>query len=100
MIVAVDVKLGHDVKLAGMGLDGSIRGQLRIDQRPGRVATGTGTLNVGGTYKAYGQNLQIESGRLLFAGTALDNPGLDIRAVRKILGASGGQGDDTVTAGL
>ena len=100
VIVAVDVKLGHDVKLAGMGLDGSISGQLRIDQRPGRVATGTGTLNVGGTYKAYGQNLQIESGRLLFAGTALDNPGLDIRAVRKILGASGGLGDDTITAGL
>ena len=37
---------------------------------------------------------------LLFAGTALDNPGLDIRAARSILGASGGQSDDTITAGL
>ncbi|MFI4970774.1 MAG: translocation/assembly module TamB domain-containing protein, partial [Lysobacterales bacterium] len=100
VIVAVDVKLGDEVKLAGLGLDGSIAGQLRVDQRPGRLATGTGTLNVGGTYKAYGQNLKIESGRLLFAGTALDNPGLDIRAVRKILGASGGQGNDTITSGL
>ncbi|MEO8923928.1 MAG: translocation/assembly module TamB domain-containing protein, partial [Caldimonas sp.] len=100
VIVAVTVKLGDDVKLAGMGLDGSIGGQLQIDQRPGRLATGTGTLNVGGTYKAYGQDLKIDTGRLLFAGTALDNPGLDIRAVRKILGASGGQSDDTITAGL
>jgi translocation and assembly module TamB len=100
VIVAVTVKLGDDVKLAGLGLDGTIGGQLRVDQRPGRLATGTGTLNVGGTYKAYGQNLGIESGRLLFVGTALDNPGLDIRAVRKILGASQGQGDDTTTAGL
>jgi translocation and assembly module TamB len=96
----VEVKLGRQVKLAGLGLDGRIRGQLRVDQRPGKLATGTGTLNVGGTYKAYGQNLEIESGRLLFAGTALDNPGLDIRAVRKILGESGDFGGDTITAGL
>jgi len=100
VIVAVTVKLGDDVKLAGFGLDGSIGGQLAVDQRPGRVATGTGTLNVGGTYKAYGQDLKIETGRLLFAGTSLDNPGLDIRAVRKILGSSQGATDDTITAGL
>lgn len=99
VVVAVTVKLGDAVKLAGFGLDGSIGGQLRIDQRPGKVATGTGTLNVGGTYKAYGQDLTIESGRLLFAGTALDNPGLDIRAVRTILGSSG-LGEDTIKAGL
>lgn len=100
VVVAVTVELGDDVKLAGFGLDGKIGGQLKVDQRPGRVATGTGTLNVSGTYKAYGQDLTIDSGRLLFAGTALDNPGLDIRAVRRILGASQGQGDDTITAGL
>jgi len=100
VVVGVEVRLGDDVKLAGLGLDGRIHGQLRIDQRPGKVATGTGTMNVDGTYKAYGQNLKIESGRLLFAGTALDNPGLDIRAARTILGASGGQSDDSITAGL
>jgi translocation and assembly module TamB len=100
VIVAVSVKLGDDVKLAGFGLDGKIGGDLKVDQRPGRLATGTGTLNVSGTYKAYGQDLSIQTGRILFAGTSLDNPGLDIRAVRKILGPSQGQGDDTITAGL
>lgn len=100
VIVAVSIRLGDDVKLAGLGLDGRVHGDLRIDQRPGKVATGTGTLSVDGTYKAYGQDLRIESGRLLFAGTALDNPGLDIRAARTILGASGGQSDDTIVAGL
>ena len=100
VIVGVDVQLGREVKLAGLGLDGRVRGQLRVDQRPGKLATGTGTLNVSGTYKAYGQDLEIESGRLLFAGTALDNPGLDIRAVRKVLGQSGDFGGDTITAGL
>ncbi|MCW5569293.1 MAG: translocation/assembly module TamB domain-containing protein, partial [Dokdonella sp.] len=64
-----------------------------VSERPGRATTGTGTLNVGGTYKAYGQDLKIETGRVLFAGTAIDNPGIDIRASRKI------EADD-VTAGL
>ncbi|NCT67122.1 MAG: pathogenicity protein [Rhodanobacteraceae bacterium] len=100
VVVAVLVKLGDEVKLAGFGLDGGIGGQLQIDQRLGRTATGTGTLNVTGTYKAYGQDLSIESGRLLFAGSELDNPGLDVRAVRKIPGAPGGQGEAGVTAGL
>lgn len=101
--IAADVAviLGDEVKLAGHGIDGRIRGRLRIDQQPGKVAKGTGTLTVDGTYKAYGQDLAIESGRLLFAGTALDNPGLDIRAARKILGASGGDMmGDSITAGL
>jgi len=97
----VTVKLGDDVKLAGFGLDGAIGGDLAVNQRPGRVATGTGTLNVSGTYKAYGQDLKIESGRLLFAGTSLDNPGLDIRAVRTIVGSNGGEAlGDVIKAGL
>jgi translocation and assembly module TamB len=100
VVVAVTVKLGDEVKLAGFGLDGSIGGQLAVDQRPGRTATGTGTLNVGGTYKAYGQDLKIENGRLLFTGTSLDNPGLDIRAVRTIVGPSGADLGDVIKAGL
>jgi translocation and assembly module TamB len=89
----VTVILGDSVKLAGFGFDGTVGGQLLVNERPGRATTGTGTLNVGGTYKAYGQDLNIETGRVLFAGTAIDNPGIDIRAVRKI------EADD-VTAGL
>ncbi len=100
LTAALDIKLGDAVKLAGLGLDGRVSGQLRIDQRPGRTPVGTGTLNAEGTYKAYGQNLTIETGRLLFAGTSLDNPGLDIRAVRKISSASGGAFDEGIVAGL
>ncbi len=89
----VTVVLGDKVKLAGFGFDGSINGELLLNERPGRATTGSGTLNAGGTYKAYGQDLKIETGRVLFAGTAIDNPGIDIRAVRKIPA-------DNVTAGL
>lgn len=90
---SVDVTLGKDVKVSGYGLDGRLGGNLRVAQRPDRSPTGTGTLTVRGTYKAYGQNLTIRQGRLLFAGTPLDDPGLDIRAERVIRA-------DDVTAGL
>ena len=89
----VTVSLGDKVKLAGYGFDGTLSGELLVNERPGRATTGSGTLNAGGTYKAYGQDLKIETGRVLFAGTAIDNPGIDIRAVRKIQA-------DNVTAGL
>ena len=89
----VVVSLGDKVKLAGFGFDGSLNGDLVVIERPGRATTGSGTLNAGGTYKAYGQDLNIETGRILFASSPIDNPGIDIRAVRKI-------GSGNVTAGL
>lgn len=82
----VTVSFGDNVKVVGLGFDGTVKGQLSVIDIPGRTTVGTGTLNVGGTYKAYGQDLKIERGRVLFAGTQIDNPGLDIRAVREIRG--------------
>ena len=53
-------------------------------ERPKRAGTARGEIAVTGTYKAYGQDLTIERGKLLFSSSPLDDPGLDIRAVRKI----------------
>jgi len=80
----VTVDLGDKTHLVGKGLDGILSGQLTVSEVPGRATTGRGQIGVDGTYKAYGQNLQIERGQLLFASTPIDNPGLNIRAVRKI----------------
>ncbi len=80
----IDVKLGDDVRVQGYGLDGRVQGALAVRVRPEQTATGRGEIRVSGKYQAYGQNLTIDRGRLLFAGTRLDNPGLDIRATRAI----------------
>lgn len=80
----VKVDLGQKTHIVGMGLDGRVTGLLTVSERPGRATTGQGQLAVDGTYRAYGQNLQIQRGQLLFAGTPVDNPGLNIRAVRKL----------------
>lgn len=81
---SIKVDLGQHAHLVGMGLDGRLSGVLTVNERPGRDATGQGQVTVNGTYKAYGQNLQIQQGQLLFASTPLDNPGLNIRAVRSL----------------
>ena len=85
------LSLGNDVQLQGFGLDGTLRGRLRVRARPGRETVATGTLNVAGRYRAYGQNLQITRGRLLWSNDPVNNPELDVRAEREV-------GD--VTAGI
>jgi translocation and assembly module TamB len=81
---SIKVDLGSHAHLVGMGLDGHLSGVLTVDERPGRSTTGQGQVAVNGTYKAYGQNLQIQHGLLLFASTPIDNPGLNIRALRSL----------------
>ncbi|ASK34641.1 hypothetical protein CEK62_09725 [Alcanivorax sp. N3-2A] len=82
--MAVTVALGDQVHFEGFGLDATLAGQLQVTQEPGKPAQLNGELIIDeGRYRAYGQNLAIDNGRLLFQG-APDNPGLDIRAIRKI----------------
>jgi len=75
---------GDDVRIDGVGLKARLGGSLRVLERPDRVTTATGEVNVvEGTYTIYHQKLTIERGRLLFSGGPLANPGLDVRAVRR-----------------
>lgn len=91
--LAMDLRQGSEVHLVGFGLNADLAGQLAISELPGREPIGRGQVQLNGTYKAYGQDLKIEQGRLLFAGTPVENPGLDIRATR-------GFSDPQVTVGL
>jgi translocation and assembly module TamB len=87
----VTVTLGDRVEIDAYGLEGRLSGELVVRERPGRPTSARGEIVVTGTYQAYGQDLDIERGRLLFTGGPIDNPLLDIRAVRRV---------GTVTAGL
>ncbi len=79
----INLVLGERVSFFGYGFDGKLGGSLSIEEQPGQPTRGTGTINIReGRYRAYGQHLDIENGRLLFAGGPLTNPGLDIRATR------------------
>lgn len=78
------VVFGEDVRLNGFGFDGGISGTLALRERPGQPMLGRGTLDLRGSYRAYGQELEIDRGRLLFASSSLDNPGIDLRARRPL----------------
>ena len=88
----VRVTLGERVTFYGFGFDGTLGGSLILKDRPGEITSAVGEIKVNkGNYSAYGQNLDVEHGRLLYTGGPLTNPGLDLRAVRHI---------NEITAGL
>jgi translocation and assembly module TamB len=78
------VNLGEHIEVKGYGLDATVKGQLTVRESPDSPTTGSGQLMVAGRYQAFGQDLNIKDGRLLFAGTPLDNPRLAITAMRKV----------------
>lgn len=87
----VRVSVGPDVQIQAAGLRGRVEGSILTVTQPQALPWGRGELRVvDGTFGAFGQRLEIETGRLVYSGGPLENPGLDIRAVRRI---------DTVTAG-
>jgi len=83
--VKTDINLivGDRVNFEGYGLTTSLQGELRIRRQSQGIPSARGTITLTkGTYEAYGQELDISHGLLLFQGP-LDNPGLNIRAQRQ-----------------
>lgn len=76
--------MGEDVVLRGFGFDGKLGGSLRVRAIPGREMTGYGRLEVAGRYRAYGQDLRITRGNLVFSNGPVSDPLLDVRAERRI----------------
>ena len=88
----IQVKLGDKVSVEGKGFTSRLVGLLDVQQQPRQPATANGELRlVDGGYSAYGQDLTIETGEVIFTGQPIDNPALNIRAVRQV---------DNVTAGI
>ena len=80
---AITLDLGPDFLVRGRGLSTRLAGNLTLRSAGANpVPSLTGSLRtVRGTYKAYGQQLDIDRGVLRFFGP-IDNPALDILAIR------------------
>ncbi|WP_373078217.1 translocation/assembly module TamB domain-containing protein [Zhongshania sp.] len=80
----ITVTLDDSFQFSGYGLSTRLGGRLRIAQKPQSAVQAFGSLSLyDGVYKAYGQDLSIQRGLLLFQGP-LDNPGLNITAIREV----------------
>ena len=83
--VSISLDLGPQFEVRGQGIQTRLEGQLTVLATPalpsprvfGEVRTASGT------YRAYGQQLNIENGVMRFTGP-YDDPALDIRAMRKL----------------
>ncbi|MDZ7585606.1 MAG: translocation/assembly module TamB domain-containing protein [Thiobacillus sp.] len=82
LLLDLKLNLGDDFLFKGGGLDARLGGQLRVFT-VNDALRGEGRIQVeAGRYAAYGQSLDIERGVLSFIGP-IDNPGIDVLAVRK-----------------
>ena len=79
--VALKINLGQKLRLRGQGVDTGLRGELMVNSPEGKLALRGQVRTEGGTVAAYGQKLEIDRGTVNFGG-ALDNPQLDVLAIR------------------
>ena len=93
----VTIILGDKVTFDGAGFTSRFGGTVIASNNQGKITVGNGELYIiKGRYNAYGQNLKIDRGRVFFSGGAIENPGLDIKAYRRIKR----KGNDDVIAGI
>jgi len=85
IVTDVRLVLGDRVDLDAYGLSGRVSGSVRARTSPREAAVATGELEVHeGEYRAYSRELDVERGRLLFTGGPATDPGVDLRASRKL----------------
>lgn len=88
--IVLDLDLGERLRFEGWGIKTGLTGSVRVKSIRGQPLNVSGTVRSSeGRYSAYGQDLKITHGALAFQG-ALDNPGLDVIAVREHLAVEPG----------
>ena len=80
----ITMTLGPNVNIDTMGLTGQLAGSITVRSGYDPITRATGELAVQkGQYAAYGRQLEIQRGRLIFTGGPIDNPGIEIRAIKR-----------------
>jgi translocation and assembly module TamB len=81
------VIFGKKVNVSAYGLKGTVAGSVRTRSAPLQATVASGEFEiVNGQYKAYGKELDVERGKLLFTGGPVTDPGVDLRAIRELPG--------------
>jgi translocation and assembly module TamB len=84
--IQVKVSLGENVLVKTAGLDTRLAGSMDLKilgLKPGEMTARGQVRTVGGTYSGYGLSLRIDHGQFVYSGGPVENPGLNILALRK-----------------
>jgi translocation and assembly module TamB len=80
----ITMALGQNVNIDTMGLTGQLSGSITVRSGYDAITRASGELSVQkGQYAAYARKLEIQRGRLIFTGGPIDNPGIEIRAIKR-----------------
>ncbi|MGH8199823.1 MAG: translocation/assembly module TamB domain-containing protein [Steroidobacteraceae bacterium] len=80
----ITMTLGPNVNIDTLGLTGQLTGSITVRSGYDAITRASGELSVQkGEYSAYARKLDIQSGRLIFTGGPIDDPGIEIRAVKR-----------------
>lgn len=91
--MSIEIRLGEAVQFRGFGARAKLAGSVTLLKPPGDPLEGEGVIRiVSGRYRAYGQNLEVSDGKLIFNGP-LGRPDIRVTAVRRIE-------DENVIAGV
>ena len=84
----VQLVLGDKVLVEALGFNGRLAGKVTFSNKPGQAAaipTADGLLSVrDGSFRAFGQDLDIETGQVIFRKVPVTEPEINLRAVRWI----------------
>ncbi len=83
--IRLRIELGDKVFVKEAGLDAKLEGALELTLQDVKNIKGTGEIRVAkGRYSTYGVTMDIKRGRVIFAGGPVEQPTLDILALREI----------------
>ncbi|MEY3220422.1 MAG: hypothetical protein RIT27_1779 [Pseudomonadota bacterium] len=84
----IKIKLDEKISLKVADFQSRLGGEFAITFKPNEmIPLASGSINVfDGFYRAYGQDLQIRQGKIIFTGDYMSNPTLNIETVRRIYG--------------
>jgi translocation and assembly module TamB len=84
VVSTITMALGDRVNIDTTGLTGRLTGNITVRSGYDAITRATGELSVEeGKYTAYARKLDIQRGRLIFTGGPVDNPGIDLRAIKQ-----------------
>lgn len=83
--IDLQLHLGEQVLVKSTGLDARLEGDLRLGSTPRGALAAYGNIRVAkGRYASYGVNLDISRGDLFFNGGPIEQPIMDILALRTV----------------
>lgn len=82
----IEISLGNNLKYKGKGLNCQFKGYLKLTQKPNQIPRLKGEINlINGKYRFQGKSFNLTHGKLIFTGSTMSNPLIDIEAKQSVM---------------